>query len=276
MLAVQSSSQGKVSNIANAKDGQKKTIAVLDGVRAVACFTVIAYHINLITSNLHNWQPLALGIFIPGIMRTGYAGVTLFFVLSGFLLFLPYAKAILFEGQWPSMRQFYLRRALRILPGYYVSLGLLILWMHQEYLQPAHWQELVFFLTFTMDSSPLAFQKLNGPFWTLAVEWQYYLLLPFLALGFGWLVRKLGGSSLQRRWWALIGCLALMAGWGISTHLWGPYFLHYKPHHFPPIILRVVVFFLYGIKGKYLEDFAIGMTISSCYIRSEEHTSELQ
>ncbi len=274
MLAIQSSSQGKVSNIANAKDGQKKTIAVLDGVRAVACFTVIAYHINLITSNLHNWQPLALGIFIPGIMRTGYAGVTLFFVLSGFLLFLPYAKAILFGGQWPSMRQFYLRRALRILPGYYVSLGLIILWMHQEYLQPAHWQELVFFLTFTMDSSPLAFQKLNGPFWTLAVEWQYYLLLPFLALGFGWLVKKLAGSSLQRRWWALIGCLALMVCWGVSSRYWGPYLSSATPPLFPPIILRVAAFFLYGMIGKYLEDFAVGMAISSCYILLQQIVTE--
>ncbi len=274
MLAIQSSSQGKALHIADKNDGQKKTIAVLDGVRAVACFTVIAYHINIITVSHQVWHPSPLGMFLPGIIITGYAGVTLFFVLSGFLLFLPYAKAILFENQWPSMRQFYLRRALRILPGYYISLGLLILWMHQEYLQPAHWKELGFFLTFTMDSSTQTFQQLNGPFWTLAVEWQYYLLLPFLALGFGWLVNKLGGKSLQRRWWTLVGCLVLLAGWGISTHLWGPYFLHYKPHHFPPIILRVVVFFLYGIKGKYLEDFAIGMTISSCYILSQHLTAE--
>ena len=274
MLAIQPSSQKKALSIADKNDGQKKTIAVLDGVRAVACFTVILYHINLITSSLHDWQPLALGVFIPAIMRTGAAGVTLFFVLSGFLLFLPYAKAILFENRWPSMRQFYLRRALRILPGYYISLGLLILWMHQEYLQPAHWKELGLFLTFTMDSSPLTFQKLNGPFWTLAVEWQYYLLLPFLALGFGCLVRKLGGSSLQRRWWALIGCLALMVCWGVSSRYWGPYFLSATPSFFPPIILRVAAFFLYGTSGKYLEDFAIGMTVSSCYVLSQQLTAE--
>ncbi|HEU5231134.1 MAG TPA: acyltransferase [Ktedonobacteraceae bacterium] len=254
--------------------GRKKTIAVLDGVRAVACFTVIVYHINLITSSQHDWQPLALGTFIPAIMRTGAAGVTLFFVLSGFLLFMPYAKALLFENQWPSMRQFYLRRALRILPGYYISLGLIILWQHQEYLQPAHWKELGLFLTFTMDSSRLTFQKLNGPFWTLAVEWQYYLLLPFLALGFAWVVKKIGRGSLQRSWWTLIGCLALMACWGVGSRYWGPFFLSYTPHHFSPIILRVAAFFLYGISGKYLEDFAVGMAISSCYILSQQIAAE--
>jgi len=275
MLAIKPSFQGKVSSAVGKKnDEQKKTIAVLDGVRAVACFTVIAYHINIITVSRQIWHPSPLGMFLPGIIITGYAGVTLFFVLSGFLLFMPYAKAILFGHQWPSMRQFYLRRALRILPGYYLSLGLIILWLQPQYLQPEHWKELGFFLTFTMDSSTQTFQQLNGPFWTLAVEWQYYLLLPFLAMGFGWLVNKLGGKSLQRRWWVLVGCLILLGTWGVSTRLWGPYFLYYKPHHFPPIILRAVVFFLYGVKGKFLEDFAVGMAISSCYILSQQLTTE--
>jgi len=270
MLAIKPFSQGKVLSTADKNDGQKKAIAVLDGVRAIACFTVITYHINLITSSLHDWQPLALGVFIPGLMRVGGSGVTLFFVLSGFLLFMPYAKALLFGHQWPSMRQFYLRLALRILPGYYVSLGLIILWQHPQYLQPAHWKELGFFLTFTMDSSRLTFQQLNGPFWTLAVEWQYYLLLPFLALGFGWLVNKLGGKSLQRRWWTLIGCLALMACWGVSSRYWGPYLSANPPPYFSPSILKGALFFLYGVSGKYLEDFAVGMTISSCYILSQQ------
>lgn len=274
MLAIKPSSQGKVVSTADKSNGQKKTIAVLDGVRAIACFSVIAYHINLTTSGYHDWQAAPLGMFLPSLMMTGFSGVMLFFVLSGFLLFMPYAKAILFGNQWPSMRQFYLRRALRILPGYYVSLGLIILWMQPQYLQPEHWKELGLFLTFTMDSSHLTFQKLNGPFWTLAVEWQYYLLLPFLAMGFGWIVNKLGGKSLQRRWWTLMGCLAFMACWGVSSRYWGPYFSSYTPHHFPPIILKGAIFFLYGISGKYLEDFAIGMIISSCYILSQQIATE--
>ncbi|HEU5231135.1 MAG TPA: hypothetical protein VFU49_25160, partial [Ktedonobacteraceae bacterium] len=80
--------------------------------------------------------------------------------------------------------------------------------------------------------------------------------------------------SLQRRWWTLIGCLALMACWGVYSRYWGPFFLSYTPHHFPPIILRVAVFFLYGMSGKYLEDFAVGMAISSCYILAQQITIE--
>ena len=256
------------------KESQKKNIAVLDGVRAIACLTIIAYHINLITISNHVWQLAVVGVFLPGIVKSGYAGVTLFFVLSGFLLFMPYAKALLFENQWPSMRQFYVRRAFRIFPAYYVSLFLMIVLIHPEYLQPDHWKDVGLFLTFLMDSTPQTFQKLNGPFWTLAVEWQYYMILPFLALGFGWVVKKIGRGSLHRRWWALVGCLMAMICWGITSRIWGPYFSSYTPHHFPPILLKVAIFFLYGVNGKFLEDFAVGMLVSSCYILSQQIDAE--
>lgn len=157
---------------------------MLDGVRAIACLTVLVFHLNLTAhdNNILNFS--SVGTIISAIAVTGSSGVTLFFILSGFLLFLPYAKALLFETAWPTTRQFYLRRALRILPGYYVALFVLIFLQGGIYLQPMHFGELGLFLTLFMDSLPLTYQKINGPFWTLAVEWQFYLLLPFLALGF--------------------------------------------------------------------------------------------
>src|SRR5215472_3466627 len=65
-------------------------IASLDGVRACACLTVIAYHISLMTRDQHLWTDTGNRL-VGAILLAGGAGVTLFFVLSGFLLFLPYA-----------------------------------------------------------------------------------------------------------------------------------------------------------------------------------------
>lgn len=94
----------------------------------------------------------------------GNTGVQLFFVLSGFLLFLPYARAMLFQERWPKTRTFYMRRALRILPGYYFSLLLLVFFVQRTYLLPSHWPQLFLFLTFFMESSSATFRQINVPY----------------------------------------------------------------------------------------------------------------
>jgi len=69
---------------------------VLDSVRAIACLTVLDFHINLMTRDTHIWNPTNLSHrLISAIALAGASGVTLFFVLSDFLLFMPYAKALL-------------------------------------------------------------------------------------------------------------------------------------------------------------------------------------
>ena len=211
-----------------------------------------------------------MGTLASAIIMTGSAGVTLFFVLSGFLLFLPYAKAILFEeNKWPGTRQFYLRRVLRIFPGYYISLFLITLGTQPQYLQPAHWKEFGLFLTFLMDSTPLTYQKLNGPYWTLAIEWQFYMLLPFLALGLSWIARR---YAVERRVWIVPLCLLGLMVWGVLSRYWGGYLATHLSVTFfvPRQVLNVASFFLYGTNGKFLEDFAVGMLISFCYALSRQ------
>src|SRR5438874_13627670 len=84
------------------KNGKKNTISVLDGVRGVAVLMVIVFHVNRVTGdNLWNQAeyPLASSISTAGGM-----GVTLFFVLSGFLLFMPFATALFFKSYWTIAR----------------------------------------------------------------------------------------------------------------------------------------------------------------------------
>ncbi len=130
---------------------------------------------------LQDSNPLAIILNYIGAFfaEFGESGVILFFVLSGFLLFLPYAKALLLESSWPSARRYYLRRIFRILPGYYVTLLLILSFFHPEFLNINHWHDLWMFLTFTMSLNLSS--QVNIPFWTLAIEFQFYLLLPIIA-----------------------------------------------------------------------------------------------
>ncbi len=250
----------------NQQHGKKNTIAVLDGVRGVAVLMVIVFHINRMTGD-NLWSRVAYPL-ATSISTAGGTGVTLFFVLSGFLLFMPFAKALLFKTNWPLARVFYMRRVLRILPGYYVSLFLIILFMHPEYLLRDHLKDLALFLTFFMDSSRETFRQVNGPFWTLATEWQFYMLLPLIALGIALVVRRV---PIQRRLPAVTLCLLGIITWGLFVRYWGFYYLRHPSETFmvPRSVLNVVMFFSFGMTGKYTEDFAIGMFISLCYIYSQ-------
>ncbi len=244
----------------------KSTIAPLDGVRAIACLSVVMFHISL---KAHVWDLHFLGPNAVSIIMAGDAGVTLFFVLSGFLLFLPYVKSLLFDAPWPSLKFFYLRRALRIIPGYYLSLFLMILIWHPEYVRFDHLKQLALFLLFFMDSSQSTFQQINGPFWTLAVEWQFYLLLPWLALAMRMVVQR---GSVTRRAWSLVVCLATLVCWGVFARFAGLYLNAHTTLTWlvPRQVLNVALFFVYGtdgpgVHGKFLEDFALGMFVAFCY-----------
>ncbi len=245
----------------------KNSIAALDGVRAIAALMVVTLHVNEAAGVPWkvNQDPLLTTVAVFGRM-----GVDLFFVLSGFLLFMPYAKALLFQEKWPSPRTFYLRRMFRIWPGYYVSLFAMIFFFNRQYLQPDHWKRLGLFLTFFMDLSPQTWQMLNGPFWTLAIEWQFYMLLPLIALYFSWLVRRFS-SSPQQRLKAVLGCCVGLVTWGLVMKGFGVYCLQNPDWTIlvPRGVLNIFLFFTFGIQGKYLEVFAFGMIVCACYIYAQ-------
>jgi peptidoglycan/LPS O-acetylase OafA/YrhL len=247
-------------------DGKQNMIAVLDGVRAVAFLMVMVFHINRITGD-SLWNRMANQI-ASSVSTAGGTGVTLFFVLSGFLLFMPFAKSLLFNNPWPLARVFYMRRFLRIIPAYYVCLFVIILTTHPEYLQWDQLKYLFLFLTFFMDSSRITFRAINGPFWTLATEWQFYMLLPLIALALLWLVKDVPQRYRIQTVTLWLGALIVL---GLSVRLFGLYFLENptKTVLVPRSVLNVILFFSFGITGKYTEDFAVGMFISLCYIYAQ-------
>jgi peptidoglycan/LPS O-acetylase OafA/YrhL len=231
---------------------------------------VVWYHINLVPFDFHIWNlQLAVPPLVASFLYFGQFGVTLFFVLSGFLLFMPYVKALLFEKTWPSARRFYLRRVFRILPAYYLTLILLVLFYQRQYLQPQHWKDLALFFAFLMDSSHATYKQLNAPFWTLAIEWQYYMLLPLLMLGMRLVVRRV---KQNHRLAATIGCIMVLIAWGVCTRFVGIYFIDQHPAKtilVPRTMLQGILFFTYGVSGKYLEDFGVGMLLSLCFVYAQ-------
>ena len=142
----------------------------LDLLRAIAIVSVMLFHSYVVGG---------LGERLSSISAYGWMGVDLFFVLSGYLIGSQLLQP-LSRGVPISFRDFYLRRAFRVLPAFAVVLGLYVLWprfREAEGMQPV-WQ----FLTFTMNLLIDArHHKAFSHAWSLCVEEHFYLLFPWLA-----------------------------------------------------------------------------------------------
>jgi peptidoglycan/LPS O-acetylase OafA/YrhL len=150
-----------------------KYIPALDGVRALAILLVLVYH----------WFPEGQGL---NIMPNGPIGVTLFFVLSGYLI-----SNILMEQQTlgtyaRSFKNFVARRALRIFPIYFlVLMGLLVLQRFNIVLNSDFYDHPGYYWMYLVNY----WIELHGnwadalsPYWSLSVEEQFYLVWPFCML----------------------------------------------------------------------------------------------
>lgn len=149
----------------------------LDGYRALGALAVLSFHAYQFNRRPGGAWPLE-GSYWHEVMLSTDLFVSLFFVLSGFLLGLPYVRSSLGDAKPRGARVFLLRRVVRIVPLYY--LVVLLVWAISTPRLPGDWQDLVLHLTFTHVYSEHKIFYTDGPAWSLAVEVHFYLLLAVL------------------------------------------------------------------------------------------------
>jgi peptidoglycan/LPS O-acetylase OafA/YrhL len=162
-------------------------IQALDGMRGVSILAVTVFH-----SWIASGQPamrLLSADFAP-LFALGQQGANAFFMISGFILFLPVVRA---GGVAPGYRKFLARRLTRVLPPYYVALTFwAVFWvlLHDfiPHPMPAHsdwlraWpRHLLTHATFTHVFWFETIWSLHGPLWWVATLVHMYLLFPLLA-----------------------------------------------------------------------------------------------
>ena len=175
-----------------------------DGLRAIACLAVIIHHIS--QRLMMNAQPSwAQKLQAFGLM--GNIGVSIFFVLSGFLLSYPFWKQYLNDGSFPSIKHYVLRRASRIMPGYYIvliisTMVVIALNIPVNYL----WTRVIAGFTFIAGFHYITFfpSDINGPFWSISFEVFCYLLMPICMFGLFKLSRKKRSLLKSLSFWLVI------------------------------------------------------------------------
>ncbi len=174
------------------KDSIPGYIYALDGLRAVSLILVFMFH---------NWQQswIYYKIALPNgknllnltiFQQCGYIAIDAFFVLSGFCLFYPIARAIFGEAKQTSWKEFYKKRIRRILPGYYVMLILLLIFPALSYVTYDTSSASDLFKHFGLHAifchiynSQTAGSVISTA-WTLAIEVAFYVMFPAVATAF--------------------------------------------------------------------------------------------
>lgn len=189
----------------------EKEIQSLNGVRAIAILLVIVYHV---------WLPFGVSSFpqiLKNIISNFNSGVDLFFVLSGFLIYsgiLKYSN----EPERFDKKRFFLARSLRIFPAYYFCLLILYLYFQGQFNKLIAVQNPNEFQLAELKSVSDVLQSSFADFfyisnytkhrlslvgWSLSIEEQFYLILPFFTTLF------LFRFNAQRRIWILSALYAI-------------------------------------------------------------------
>lgn len=220
----------------------------LDALRGVAIIGVVGCHVAAAWTNAIG-EPLPLPFARADaleLLRFGSFGVSLFFLLSGYLLARTEGGRAerAPEGGY-SLRSYAARRALRLVPAYYVSiLVVVLLWPAR--VSQASVESVLWHVSFLHMLSPEYGRTLDGVYWSLTAEVVFYLLLPLLVL-------RLPGTT------GRLVLLAFLAAVSLGTRLYvahaglGP-----PPNPYPR---NAEFWFLYYLPSTHLYLFVAGMLL---------------
>lgn len=220
----------------------------LEGYRGLAALLIVVFHLYQFMrfGNPARYPYKGTGWNLGLQQLDGF--VDLFFVLSAFLLTLPYARSALRGGRPLAGREFLYRRSVRIVPLYVVAI--LLVWSARNTSLPGDWRDLLGHLTFFQVYDRRTIFYTIGPAWSLAVEVQFYLLLAILGGGLTWICRRLNTVAARRA--VLFGSITTIAMLGLGSRLLAAFVLHRSASDWP---------FWFGLPAK-LDVFAVGMLLA--------------
>ncbi len=178
--------QGQAPSPAVAPPPGQPRFPLFESLRAIAALSIVLFHVAAITGALE------LG-YRGDVLAMLSRGVTVFFVISGFLLYRPFVDARAAGAPVPSVRRYFRRRVLRIVPAYWVALTALAIFPGLVGVFTHDWWRYYFFL------QPYSSRTFAGGIpvaWSLCVEMSFYLALPLWALA----IRRLLAGSTKGGW----------------------------------------------------------------------------
>jgi len=163
-------------------------IPEIDGLRFIAIVSVVLFHLsNFLSQKAKNIYSDEFGFsFLKRVLSNGDLGVPLFFIVSGFILGMPFAKFHLHKGKAINLKDYFSRRLTRLEPPYILCMTVLLFGSvfiaKNLSLIPAlksYFASIFYIHNFVYGKGTLPL--LNAVAWSLEIEVQFYILAPLLA-----------------------------------------------------------------------------------------------
>ncbi len=251
-------------------------LLALDTLRGLAVAFVVIYHIWRFSNSIPLPMQAQIGsvniqIFWDKFISGMGDGVDIFFVLSGFLLSLPWHKAYYAHKPKPSVSVYFRRRFIRIVPPFWFMLTLILLFWTNNHIA---WNivaggrqilDIVATYLFMHQLFPetSSLWGVNGAMWTLTIEMIFYIVLPLLVRAF-----------IGKRWifgLAISGVISFLYLY-LAKYSLQPLFQFYSSsvaqYHVPAANIRM---FMGHQFPSVLVEFGIGMTLANYYVYRETH-----
>jgi peptidoglycan/LPS O-acetylase OafA/YrhL len=239
----------------------------VDALRGYAIFFVLSYHVYQVIPNIN--------LKVQRILDLGSTGVQLFFMVSAFTIFLTLDKSK--HLGFPAFRAFFIRRAFRIMPLFYLTLFINAFFLNEQTGAPFPLKEFLASLTFASAWIPTLCPTMVPGGWSIAVEMWFYLLSPLLI----YCVKTLR----QACYFVLIAVLfrfiineSLTVLIVSKSNLFPTFLFFWLPNQAPLFALGILIFFLYKkwnapllqnsefISAKHPESYAVFFLLTGGYL----------
>jgi peptidoglycan/LPS O-acetylase OafA/YrhL len=184
---------------------QNPRYPLFDSLRAIAALTVVGFHVAFLLG----------GFTRPGVDRYVTQlniGVTIFFVISGFLLYRPYAAARFARARMPALVPYAIRRLFRIVPAYWFALPIAAVLISR----PEVFHNPLPYFGLAQVYDPSTVTGGYGIAWTLCVEVSFYAMLPLWALAVRALPARTGRQFALTEGLGLAALFAVGVVWNAS------------------------------------------------------------
>ncbi|MBI9061925.1 MAG: acyltransferase [Marinilabiliaceae bacterium] len=227
-------------------------LTVLDAFRGIAALAVVLYHYTIRYSLLYDFEtPSFMQVF-----KYGYLGVHLFFIISGFVIFMTIQK-----NNTPLL--FLYKRFTRLYPTYWICLIVTLLAVSIFSLTGRHISITASLINFSMFQEALNIPHVDGSYWSLTIELFFYLQIAFL------LALK---SIKHLYYWATLFLLLFISNKIIHI----PLKSFYLNLHYSPLFLAGIFFYkLKFLKTKWIDHIFIICCLISYVFFSKSHAEQI-